>query len=172
MNDKKLYAVLLGGKAKGTIIEQHDIAFAIAPSFEETWPTLIESWFGLKQGVHADGYVLLDQVDGFRIELSEVRPDTPERLFFINLGGYIKGQFIEHHINTFVVAKDAAQAKSIAKSGHYPEVDLLHTDSLIEVDSCLELRKVDNFYIQLIADPMAKLVEPVHGYYPLTADAV
>ena len=54
----------------------------------------------------------LDVVDGFEISLKKEKSDNKDKkLFFINLGAYKAGDFMEHHANTFLVGKLATEIK-------------------------------------------------------------
>jgi len=57
----KLYAVMLGGYAKGCNIELHDIVFVIVNSLEETYPLLLKKWFGIERILHIDAAIELSE---------------------------------------------------------------------------------------------------------------
>lgn len=167
MNSLRLFATLLGGKAEGALIEQHDVVFSVAADFTDTYPDLREQWFGCQTGLHADGYVVLDQIAGYRIELSTTPSSAPERLYFVNLGGYQAGHLLEQHINTFVAASDANQAKQRAKQQFQGQLEHLHKDALLEVDHCKSLEKVQNYFVHVHVDPTAQNNDPKLGYFLL-----
>jgi hypothetical protein len=52
--DLKLFAVYLGGRAAGCMIETHDVVFVVGHSLEETYPQLIKKWFGIPEQLHID----------------------------------------------------------------------------------------------------------------------
>src|SRR5882724_10280083 len=103
---EKLFAVYLGGRADGCNIELHDVVFVVGPSIEATYSLLAKKWFGNLQGFHIDSYVELQNIDGYKIELSKEpsKEDSLKKLYFINLGAYKPGEFTEYHQSAFYVA--------------------------------------------------------------------
>lgn len=66
-----LYAVLLGGRAKGCNIELHDVVFVVGNSLEELYPQLVNKWFGgVTKSLHIDSSVALKYVDGYEVVIS------------------------------------------------------------------------------------------------------
>ncbi len=56
----KPFAVLLGGRAVGCHIALHDVVFEIGNSLEETYPILVNKWFGQSyKSLHVDASVEL-----------------------------------------------------------------------------------------------------------------
>lgn len=64
----KLFAVYLGGKAKGARIEVHDLVFVIAKDVKSAVPQLKNLWFGDKSSAHVDNLIDVNEI----IELTEV----------------------------------------------------------------------------------------------------
>ena len=56
----KLFAVVLGGRADGCNTELHDVVFVVGKSLEESYPQLIDKWFGNKKRLHIDSSIELD----------------------------------------------------------------------------------------------------------------
>jgi len=169
----RLFAVLLGGQAPGSNTELHDVVFVTGDRLEDTYPDLLEKWFGAAEGLHVDSYRILDTVDGHQVELTRDRPGPGPRLFFVNLGGYRDDEFAEAHANIFVVAPDADTAKRRAKASLLQGYDAVHTDDLYDVDACLELDAVDGWRVALIpATVDAQERPPVNGYHPLPAHLI
>jgi hypothetical protein len=114
----KLYLILLGSKARGRHVEQHDFFLGIARSLHELVPAMKAFWRGATGNLHIDGYREVNHVDGYKIEpvlRAENTAEQPEKLFFINLGGYVPGQFEEQHHVILSVKTDRAQAIQDAK---------------------------------------------------------
>jgi len=113
MTQQKLYAVYLGGRTPKANTELHDVVFAVGLRIEDTYPQLLDKWFGNPVGLHLDSWLELDVVDGWRITLSDAPSPAPEKLFFVNLGAY-DDQFTELHANGFYVAATPEEAKKRA----------------------------------------------------------
>lgn len=146
---KKLFAVYLGGRAPKCNTELHDVVFAVGETIEDTYEQLMRKWFGTPQGLHLDSWIELRVVDGHRVTLSSTEPSSAKRLFFINLGGYIPGQFTEAHANTFVVAESEREVKARAKMELLKNLQTVHTDDLYDVDDCLEISEVEGYHLVL-----------------------
>lgn len=65
----------------------------------------MDKWFGDPLRLHIDSWVEWRIVDGWRIALRPAPAAQLEKLYFINLGAYLPGQFTELHANAFVVAQ-------------------------------------------------------------------
>src|SRR5688572_18665470 len=112
----RLFAVYLGGKAKGATLELHDIVFAVGADIKSTFSQLNKSWFGTKESIHIDSYTELSHVEGYKISLSKYPPASPKlKLFFVNVGSYTKGRFGENHDFLFLVDQSLLAAKKRAK---------------------------------------------------------
>jgi Domain of Unknown Function (DUF1543) len=161
-----LFAVCLGGRAPKCNTELHDVVFVIGQAIEATYEQILEKWFGAPAGLHLDSWAALQCVDGYRITVSGEAHEGPEKLFFVNLGAYADGRFMELHANLFLVANSAQEAKARAKSllraqlpGH------LHTDDLHDVDDCLEIGIINGRHIGLKKTGEAEAFSPVNGYH-------
>ena len=92
----------------------HDTVFVVAKNTQE----LIEN---IKQKViafesfHIDSWVVLQNVDGHEISLTDTKQTTENKLFFVNLGSYLAGKFGENHFMQFCVAKTRSEAIEVAK---------------------------------------------------------
>ena len=112
VQELRLFVVMLGGRHARANIELHDVVFAIAPSIEQTHEQLRQQWFGELAGLHIDSWMTVDGVEQWQVRLSaEPQADGLPKLYFVNLGGYVNGEFGEAHHNLLVVADDAAEAK-------------------------------------------------------------
>lgn len=180
-SEKKLFAVYLGGRADRCNIELHDVVFVVGSSIEETYQLLAMKWFGNLQGFHIDSYVELQNIDGYKIELSRDPPeknDSLKKLYFINLGAYKAGEFTEYHQSAFYVADAAPDAVRRAKSELCQGLQTIHKDDVVlldrvshpidfDVDDVLELREVDSYYISLTSTRFSEQPIPVSAYIKL-----
>jgi Domain of Unknown Function (DUF1543) len=169
---KKLFAVFLGGRAPKCNTELHDVVFAVGDSIEATYEQLMDKWFGDPLRVHIDSWVELRIVDGHRISLAPSASAQPKRLYFINLGAYLPGQFTELHANAFVVASDERAVKSRAKGELLRGTQSVHTDDLYDIDDCLEIAEVDGHQIHLEPTTESQAFAPSNGYYIIPAEVV
>lgn len=164
----KLHAVLLGGRASGCRVELHDVAFAVGASLEDTHAQLLDQWFGEPEGLHVDAFAVVDQVEGFRVTLSDRPADNRQpRLYFINIGGYRPGEFAEQHAYALLAARTKTEAKAQAKRTLLQGHASIHKDDLYDVDDVLEIRTAGAWHIHLHADPAATAPEVINGYFPL-----
>jgi hypothetical protein len=169
---KTLFAVCLGGRAPKCNTELHDVVFVIGETIETTYDQLMEKWFGTPVGLHLDSWVALQFADGYKITVSGEAHNGPERLFFVNLGAYADGQFMELHANLFLVAASAVEAKARAKSLLRAQLPgPMHTDDLHDVDDCLEIGMVDGRHVHLEKTEESAVFSPVNGYHVIP-DAV
>lgn len=111
----KLFAIYVGGEAKGANIELHDMRFVAAFSLRQTYSELRRQWWGTQDSLHIDCWAELTHADGYDVELRPEPFTKNLRLYYVNLGGYDPSQFIECHKNVFVVAESVSAAKSRAK---------------------------------------------------------
>lgn len=162
---KKLFAVYLGGKAPKSNTELHDVVFVVGETIEATYEQLMDKWFGTPEGLHLDSWIELSVIDGHKVSLRKDAPKGENKLFFINLGAYLPGQFTEVHANTFVVAKDEREVKSRAKGELLKGFHSVHTDDLYEVDDCLEISTVDGYSVSLEPTTERQAWEPNNGYH-------
>ncbi len=170
----KLFAVYLGGRVAKCNIELHDVVFAVGTTLETTYVQLLTKWFGDVRRLHIDSWVELNIVDGHRVSLHSSPPaetDT-KKMYFINVGGYAPGLFAELHATSFLVADSEGEAKARAKCEVLKGTQRLHIDDCAEIDDCLKIEIMNDFYIHL--DPTAErhTLEPVNGYHPIPKDIV
>lgn len=114
MSALKLFAIYIGGEHPGAHIEVHDVRFVVARSIAQRRAALRPQWWGTPGTLHMDCWALVDHADGYDVRLSSEPFPGPERLYFVNLGGYAPGLFAEQHRNLFVVACLQREAKSLA----------------------------------------------------------
>ncbi|HEY1793247.1 MAG TPA: DUF1543 domain-containing protein [Opitutaceae bacterium] len=169
---KRLFAVYLGGRAPRCNTELHDVVFAVGETLDSTYETLMDKWFGDPQRMHVDSWIDLQVVDGHRISLEKGGPRGTRRLFFVNLGAYLPGQFTELHANAFVVAEDEKAVKSRAKAELLRGTQSVHMDDLYDIDDCLEISEVDGYRIRLEPTQDIQEFAPNNGFHVLPAAVV
>ena len=147
-----LFLVVLGGRCEGCHIELHDVRFVIGARIEDTFAQLRQQWFGRRRGLHIDSWVAVRRVAGWGVELRREPSAGPERLWFVNRGGYDPGELAEQHSFGLVVASSAPLAKVRARSLRGPGVVQHHTDDLHAVDDCLPLTLLEGWHVHLSAD--------------------
>lgn len=172
MPDKslRLFAVYLGGRAPKCNIELHDVVFVVGPTAESTYHQLMDKWFGNPLRMHVDSWLELQIVDGWRVTLKPEPSSGSHKLYFINLGAYLPGQFTELHANAFVVATSGQEVNRRAKRDLLRDTDSLHTDDLYEIDDCLEIGEVDGLHVHLEATDEQATFEPQNGYHKIPQD--
>jgi len=161
----KLFAVYLGGRAPRCNTELHDVVFTVGTSIEETYERLLSLWFGSPEGLHLDSWMELTVVEGHRVSLSAQPVASDKKLYFVNLGAYADGQFIELHANALLVANSEREAKSRAKSTLLVGQSAVHTDDLFDVDDCREIGSVDGYHISLEPTSDTVALIPNNGYH-------
>jgi hypothetical protein len=128
-----IFAIYIGGDARNSHIELHDMRFVVAERIEDTYETLRAEWWGLPRSLHLDAWSALTQADGYKVMLKREPFKGEEKLYFLNLGGYDYNEFSEVHKNVFVVAKTAADAKTRAMKA-IRNWKLPHKDGIFEVE--------------------------------------
>lgn len=114
----KLYMLLLGSKAPGRHVEQHDYFFGIAANLKDLVPDIKAFWRGTSGNLHIDAWREVNAVDGYQIKVlpkQETDHTSPNKLFFINLGGYQAGKMEEQHYVVLTAQPDRATAIQEAK---------------------------------------------------------
>jgi len=140
-----LFLVVLGGRTPRSQIELHDVRFVAGRSIDDTLPELRRQWFGSRQGLHLDAWMAVRAIDGWSVHLRRVEapPEPrPERLWFVNLGGYRPDSLAELHHFGLVVARSAQAAKAAAKRRWLQGAQLQHKDDLCAVDDCLAIEQL------------------------------
>jgi hypothetical protein len=117
MNEPSLYMLLVGCRPPGRNAEQHDVFFTIGGALAELVPAIRAFWPQEGKGLHLDAWRKVGFVDGFAVKVQD-RSTVAEgrlRLYFINLGGYKKGEFEEFHYKMLIAAAGKDQAIQKAK---------------------------------------------------------
>ncbi len=171
-SESKLFAVYLGGRAPRCNTELHDVVFVVGQSIEQCYERIMDKWFGNPSKMHIDSWMELKYVDGYRVSL-QAHPAPPgKKLFFINLGAYLPGQFTELHANAFVVATSEAEVKKRAKSELLQGTQSIHTDDLYDIDDCLEVSEVDGLAVCLEPAPGMAPNQPYSAYHVIPPNIV
>ena len=108
-----LYMLLLGSKPPGRLTEQHDVFFDIGAGIASLVPAIRAFWPEARDKLHIDAWRPVTRVPGFRVSVvprEHPAGDGPDRLFFINLGGYKPGEFDEFHYKMLIAAPDKGEA--------------------------------------------------------------
>lgn len=178
----KLFMILLGSKAPGRHVEQHDFFFGIASSLKELVPEINEFWPEAIGKIHIDGWREVTAVDGYQVKIAPAAPEAAagKKLFFINLGGYLPNRFEEQHYVVLTVKDDRAAAFKEAKettffkhnhfdkaNSHIDDKYGIDVDDLYQVEDILSAGQKEKYSIGLI--PVADLPEDeLHlGYFKL-----
>lgn len=139
----KLFAVYVGGETEQSNIELHDLRFSIGDTIEDCYADLKSQWWGIPESLHLDAWGAVEFADGYHITLKSEPYNGPQKLFFVNLGGYDPAQFTELHSNIFVVAESDSKAKVQALKT-IPDWQSHHRDYLYEIENLFDLNKVAN----------------------------
>lgn len=182
----KLYMLLLGSKAEGRNVEQHDFFFGVANSLAELVPQLHAFWPEAGKSLHIDGWREVTAVEGYKVEVYQKNGDEPvsaHRLFFINLGGYTAGRLEEQHYTLLSVCADKAEATQRAKkaaffkqasvvgvkgaNAHIDEKYGIDVDEIHRIEDIWHPQLVQKYGIRLL--PTENLVaDEIHlGYFRL-----
>ena len=147
----KLFMLKIGARPPGRLIEQHDVMFVIANSLSETIETVNQHWPAVKNNWHLDAWREVKRVGDYQILLSknslskdglskdnalaDDRVDNKldsqdKQLYFVNLGGYLPGQFEEFHYKTLVVAETLGKATAqVKKTAFYQDYTFDNVDT-------------------------------------------
>lgn len=141
----------IGARPQGRLIEQHDVMFVIANSLSETIESVNQHWPAVKNNWHLDAWREVKRVGDYQILLSkdslskdkaladdilaDDRVDNKldshgKQLYFVNLGGYLPGQFEEFHYKTLVVAETLGKATAqVKKTAFYQDYTFDNIDT-------------------------------------------
>jgi hypothetical protein len=182
----KLYMLLLGSKAPGRNVEQHDYFFGIASNLKELVPQIKAFWPEAGASIHIDGYREVTTVDNHRIEVvlkDELTQPSAKRLFFINLGGYQEGKLEEQHYIMLSVQDNRVAAvqtskkteffkkKTIASvkgaNSHIDEKYGIDVDDIYRIEDILSPAQKAMYHIQITPEPGLP-TDHIHlGYFKL-----
>lgn len=148
----KLFMALLGGKPAGRLTEQHDIFFGVGTSITSLVPQMKKFWPGVN--LHIDVWREVTCVGKYNIEIVTRGENTqPEKLFFLNLGGYRPNEFEEYHYKELIVATSMSEAvKHCKQTAFYKEFGfegaVSHIDNKygIDVDDAFEVTDIFDMF--------------------------
>ena len=181
----KLFMLLLGSKAPGRHVEQHDFFFGIAYELRELVGEIKLFWPEAGDKIHIDAWREVIAVDGHRIKIvsrSEPNVDIKKKLFFINLGGYQENKFEEQHYAVLTVKSNRAAAFHEAKESHFfkhnhfegahSHIDDkfgIDVDDIHQIDDILPSKQKELYRIEL-TPTMGLEEDPIHlGYLKLSS---
>lgn len=165
----KLFAIYIGGEHPAANIEVHDIRFVVAESIEATREALLAQWWGKPGTLHIDCWSEISRADGYEVSLRPEPFEGPERLYYVNLGGYDGVNFSEQHRNVFVVADElrAAKGRAIALAASWRDA---HRDDMYEAEQAFALDAAaasERLYIHLIPTSLISAPDFTCKYTPL-----
>ena len=142
------YLVVLGGKARSSNIEQHDVRWVVGDQIEDAYSELRNQWHGIQTGLHIDSYSEIKHVDGYKIALEKrnvnksltnkynYRSDSREAtnsLWFVNLGAYDPSSLSEVHKFGLIVARTKEECLSRAKKKWLLGYSHVHLDNYYNI---------------------------------------
>lgn len=163
INTPTLYMVLLGCVPPGRLTEQHDIFFGIGNSVQELKNDMYAFWPNAGQ-LHGDSWRAITKIGDYEITIvpKEEAVITPEKLFFLNLGGYKPGELEEYHYKALIVAQTMGEAVKASKKttfykhygfkgaeSHIDEKYGLDVDDMHKVEDVLPAHLKEKYHIQI-----------------------
>lgn len=186
----KLYMIMLGCTPIGRLTEQHDIFFGIGTSVKDLVPEMKAFWPEAKGKIHIDAWREITSVDNHSITIStktEERTENEASLFFINLGGYKKGEFEEYHYKMLTVAKTLSIATRKVKTttffkhcgfegpgaSHIDDKYGIDVDETHRVNDILNLQYKDQYNVHITMSAELLKEDELHiGYVKIKTIAV
>lgn len=177
----KLYFLLVGCRLKERYTEQHDVFFGIGERLSDLIPALHGFWPDA-ENLHIDCWREVTNVDGYCVTVVPKvdTPGTDLSLFFINLGGYKKGEFEEFHFkNLFVAANQQEAIKLARQTKFYKEFGfkgaVSHIDNQygVDIDELYPVEEIlskadKSKYSILLTNEIPNQIDEIHlGYTPL-----
>jgi len=182
MEELKLYMIMLGCKPRGRLTEQHDIFFGIGPSLKALVPQMHKFWPEADGELHIDAWREVTNVDRYQISIAtKTTEPSARKLFFINLGGYKKGEFEEYHYKILTVADTMSEATKTAKAtafyshynfkgatSHVDDKYGIDVDDLYNINELMEAEFKSAYRLQLTPAPEAAPDQLHIGYLKLS----
>lgn len=152
MGDIKLFMFYVGGHFRNSNIELHDVRFTLGKKPQDCYDDLRQQWWGTPSSLHVDSWAEITHADGYEVRLSDQPFTGPEKLFFLNLGGYNAEDFEEVHKNVLIVSNDQKSAiqKSVQAQKHLWKQP--HKDTVLELEKAISLSamfKKQNIFLHL-----------------------
>lgn len=168
--------VLVGGKPKGRNTEQHDVLFCIGESMKDVVPQIKAFWPEAGERLHVDAWRIVSFVDGCSVQIYSKEDTAPEptgyHLFFLNLGGYKKGEFDEFHYKMIVAAKDKSEASQKAKetvffkhtecvgaNSHVDDKYAVDVDDIEKFPDILPKELQEKYLIRIVPNPTTHSIQ-------------
>ena len=178
---QRLFLVVLGGRMEKCHIEVHDVRWVVGKTIEETIPDLKKQWWGLRKGLHIDSYREIKEVDGYKISINQyfkehAETNKLEKLWFVNMGAYKKGNMAEQHEFGLIVATSFMSAKTKARRKWLQGMEQLHKDDLYQVmqdgiDQLLPIEGIGQWTIDISKQRNANMSHNTapdwYGYWPI-----
>ena len=177
----KLFMVLLGSKAPKRNVEQHDYFFGIARSIKDLVPEMKAFWPEAGASLHVDGWREVNSVDGYAITVqprTQQEIESPNKLFFINLGGYQSNKLSEQHYTVLTVQSDRAIAIQESKktvfyktntikgaNSHIDEKYGIDVDDIYKVEEILDASMKEKYLIKIESSPGMPEDDVILGYF-------
>lgn len=162
----KLFVFYIGGATANSLIEVHDVRICAAAAMEDTYDFIRAEWWGTPESLHLDCWGVLSAADGHAVTLSDKPFAGEQKLWFVNLGGYIPGDFTEQHKNVFVVAPTKSKAKVralkqiLAWKSHHED----HSYDVEQITAVGDILARQGLYIHLAPAPDAAPFEFKYGF--------
>lgn len=167
-NSPKLLIFYLGGNIENCNVEMHDVVFMVAKTDEEASKKIKSKWCGTEKSLHVDSWFVAENIDGFHIKITEDKPKASDtHLYFVNLGFYERDVFGESHFMTLIVANSKHEAVEKAKAKSPSDKEMVHSDNVYDLDDCIRIYEVDNYYVQLEYNGACDTIKPTNGYQKL-----
>ena len=175
--------VLVGCTPKGRNTEQHDVFFGIAENLSQLFSKINLFWPEAKGKIHIDAWREVTVVNNFSIEVVEKEEfsSNENNLYFLNLGGYKKGDFEEYHYKMLAVANKLATAVKLSKKtvfykhygykeapSHIDEKYGIDVDDFHKVDDLLDSDTKLKYQLKITPVSVSKEEDELHiGYLKL-----
>ena len=165
MQQPKLFLVLCGCTPPGRHVEQHDIFLGIADTIENLFPHIKNFW---PEGrVHIDAWREVNKVEDYHITIA-AKNDTEgagavtDKLFLLNLGGYLENKFEEQHYLVLTVKPNKGAATKEAKTtlfyqynqftgatSHIDDRYGIDVDDIYEIEELLPADQKEKYRIEI-----------------------
>jgi hypothetical protein len=147
----------------------HDVQFSVGSVIEDCYEDLQSKRIGWEGNCHIDSFLELKYVWWYAVVLShDPVPETQEvKLYFVNAGWYKPDQFCEQHEIGFYVAKTSTEATQSALKVLCEWQDKRHRDDLYDVDDCIAIQTVRDYYVHLVPTQQTQDFLPMYYGYGL-----
>jgi hypothetical protein len=183
MNDLKLFMILIGCTPRGRHVEQHDFFFGIATELKELLRDMKAFWPEAEGVMHIDAWREVTHVDSHKISVAgkNISKGSQEKLFFINLGGYLKDRFEEQHYTLLSVKPNKTEAIKSAKAtdffkhnyylsaaSHIDDKYGIDVDELHDIEDILPVHQKEKYSLMIEREQEGTQDELHLGYLKLS----